>query len=119
MKVTEESVILKLAALDRAAMRRSANIPAGDAETARKHPTFVAGDSALIVYRNTEKSLPTNDFPVFTSWGWLKVSIGVGYTPRSWWIDLGEFIREHEEMLEDRPGGGKENPTVCQVLCLR
>ena len=39
---------------DKAEQRWGTGIPAESAEMARKHPTFVAGDSGLTIYRNAK-----------------------------------------------------------------
>ena len=67
---------------DQARAKWGQDVPFGGAEQARSHPTFVAGDSGLVIYRNTKKSLPTTDFSVFTDWKSLSTSIGSGYTRR-------------------------------------
>ena len=78
VEVTENGVIQYLLERDQAAARWGANIPLDESEKARSYPTFVGGDSGLIIHRNNAKSLPHTDFTAFTKWGGLTTSIGAG-----------------------------------------
>ena len=90
----------------------------GHAQTIRHHPTFVAGDSGLIIYRNNGgKKLPHLDFTVFTSWPQLTVSIGSGWAPVQWERDLRAFIERHSELLYTPLGGqGRRFPPTVRCF---
>ena len=100
---------------DRAAIRWGSVIPMGHEQDVRRYPTFIAGDSGLLIDRNNGgKKAAHLEFGGFTFWGELTASIGPGYTPFDWVRDLQAFITRYQHLLREGPGGGKPRfpPTV-------
>ena len=97
---TRELVSQRVKRDDEARLRWFDETPRADSpEQARREPTFLAGDSGLLNYRNGGKELPTSDFGTFATCTHLSVAIGSGWTAKEWANHLEQFVHTHESLL--------------------